>query len=83
MLFSIAGAPCERRAKRNYDQFDARCEHQGQGNHEHAEPSSGRAARCCGWRRLLGFQYHMAFANQTSDADQIFEFDGLKVAVTR
>src|SRR6266568_3772890 len=28
-----------------------------------------------------GFQYHMAFENQTSDADQIFEFDGLKVAV--
>src|SRR3989442_677788 len=24
-----------------------------------------------------GFQYHMAFENQTSDADQIFEFDGL------
>src|SRR5438046_6151985 len=28
-----------------------------------------------------GFQYHMAFENNTSDADQIFEFDGLKVAV--
>ena len=28
-----------------------------------------------------GFQYHMAFENQTTDADQIFEFDGLKVAV--
>src|SRR5258708_6904699 len=28
-----------------------------------------------------GFQYHMAFENQTSDADQVFEFDGLKVAV--
>src|ERR1700724_1130791 len=28
-----------------------------------------------------GFQYHMAFENQTTDADQIFKFDGLKVAV--
>jgi len=28
-----------------------------------------------------GFQYHMAFENQTTDADQLFEFDGLKVAV--
>src|SRR5260221_14614496 len=27
-----------------------------------------------------GFQYHMAFENQTSDADQVFDFDGLKVA---
>src|SRR5258708_9209191 len=28
-----------------------------------------------------GFQYHMAFENQTSAAAQVFEFDGLKVAV--
>src|SRR5436309_9155830 len=28
-----------------------------------------------------GFQYHMAFENNTSEADQIFDFDGLKVAV--
>jgi len=28
-----------------------------------------------------GFQYHMAFENQPTDADQLFEFDGLKVAV--
>src|SRR5438093_10888970 len=28
-----------------------------------------------------GFQYHMAFEYQTTDADQVFEFDGLKVAV--
>src|SRR5205814_8676101 len=28
-----------------------------------------------------GFQYHMAFENNTTEADQIFEFDGLKVAV--
>src|SRR5437016_13751635 len=28
-----------------------------------------------------GFQHHMAFENQTTDADQVFEFDGLKVAV--
>ena len=28
-----------------------------------------------------GFQYHMAFENSTTEADQIFEFDGLKVAV--
>ena len=28
-----------------------------------------------------GFQYHMAFENNTSEADQIYEFDGLKVAV--
>jgi iron-sulfur cluster assembly accessory protein len=28
-----------------------------------------------------GFQYHMAFENTTTEADQIFEFDGLKVAV--
>jgi len=28
-----------------------------------------------------GFQYHMAFENQTSDADQVFDFDGLKVAL--
>src|SRR6266702_6032149 len=28
-----------------------------------------------------GFSYHMAFENQTTDADQVFEFDGLKVAV--
>src|SRR5260370_36236063 len=27
------------------------------------------------------FQYHMALENQTSDADQVFEFDGLKAAV--
>ncbi len=28
-----------------------------------------------------GFQYHMAFENNTTEADQIFEFNGLKVAV--
>src|SRR5436305_15004012 len=28
-----------------------------------------------------GFQYHMAFENNTTEADQIFDFDGLKVAV--
>jgi iron-sulfur cluster assembly accessory protein len=28
-----------------------------------------------------GFQYHMAFENATSDADQIFDFNGLHVAV--
>jgi iron-sulfur cluster assembly accessory protein len=28
-----------------------------------------------------GFQYHMAFENATSDADQIFDFNGLQVAV--
>ena len=28
-----------------------------------------------------GFQYHMAFENQTNDGDDIYEFDGLKVAV--
>ena len=28
-----------------------------------------------------GFQYHMAFENSTTEADQIFDFDGLKVAV--
>ena len=28
-----------------------------------------------------GFQYHMAFENQTNETDDIYEFDGLKVAV--
>ena len=28
-----------------------------------------------------GFQYHMAFENQTNDGDDVYEFDGLKVAV--
>src|SRR5438445_2901838 len=28
-----------------------------------------------------GFQYHMAFENQTNESDDVFEFDGLKVAV--
>ena len=28
-----------------------------------------------------GFQYHMAFENNTTEADQVFDFDGLKVAV--
>jgi iron-sulfur cluster assembly accessory protein len=28
-----------------------------------------------------GFQYHMAFENQTNETDEVFEFDGLKVAI--
>ena len=28
-----------------------------------------------------GFQYHMAFENQTNDSDELLDFDGLKVAV--
>ncbi|MGA2420672.1 MAG: iron-sulfur cluster insertion protein ErpA [Candidatus Acidiferrum sp.] len=28
-----------------------------------------------------GFQYHMAFENQTGESDDVAEFDGLKVAV--
>jgi|SRR6516164_239935 iron-sulfur cluster assembly protein len=28
-----------------------------------------------------GFQYHMAFENQTNDTDEVLDFDGLKVAV--
>ena len=28
-----------------------------------------------------GFQYHMAFENQTNDSDNVYEFDGLKVLV--
>src|SRR5256884_9954738 len=28
-----------------------------------------------------GFQYHMALENNTTEPDQIFDFDGLKVAV--
>ena len=28
-----------------------------------------------------GFQYHMAFENQSSDADNVLEFEGLKVVV--
>src|SRR5260370_31196338 len=28
-----------------------------------------------------GFQYHMAFENQTNDTDELLDFDGLKVAV--
>src|SRR5262245_20956547 len=28
-----------------------------------------------------GFQYHMAFENQTNDTDEVMDFDGLKVAV--
>src|SRR5437899_12771232 len=28
-----------------------------------------------------GFQYHMAFENQTNESVDVFEFDGLKVAV--
>ena len=28
-----------------------------------------------------GFQYHMAFENATTDADEVVDFNGLKVAV--
>src|SRR5258705_10377750 len=28
-----------------------------------------------------GFQYHMAFENQTNDSDEVVDFNGLKVAV--
>src|ERR1700737_3272905 len=28
-----------------------------------------------------GFQYHMAFENQTNDTDELSDFNGLKVAV--
>lgn len=28
-----------------------------------------------------GFQYHMAFENQSSDADNVLEFEGLRVVV--
>ena len=28
-----------------------------------------------------GFQYHMAFENQTNDSDELLDFNGLKVAV--
>src|SRR5262252_6161767 len=28
-----------------------------------------------------GFQYHMAFENQTNETDEVIDFDGLKVAV--
>jgi iron-sulfur cluster assembly accessory protein len=28
-----------------------------------------------------GFQYHMAFENQTNESDEVLDFDGLKVAV--
>ena len=28
-----------------------------------------------------GFQYHMAFENQTNESDEVMDFDGLKVAV--
>jgi iron-sulfur cluster assembly accessory protein len=28
-----------------------------------------------------GFQYHMAFENQTNDTDELLDFNGLKVAV--
>ena len=28
-----------------------------------------------------GFQYHMAFENQTNDTDEVIDFNGLKVAV--
>ncbi len=28
-----------------------------------------------------GFQYHMAFENQTNESDEVIDFDGLKVAV--
>ena len=28
-----------------------------------------------------GFQYHMAFENQTNETDDVLEFDGLKVLV--
>jgi iron-sulfur cluster assembly accessory protein len=28
-----------------------------------------------------GFQYHMAFENQTNDTDEVLDFNGLKVAV--
>jgi len=28
-----------------------------------------------------GFQYHMAFENQTNESDEVVDFDGLKVAV--
>jgi len=28
-----------------------------------------------------GFQYHMAFENQTNETDEVLDFDGLKVAV--
>src|SRR5579864_1517283 len=38
----------------NYDQFDAGCQFQGKGNHEHAEPCARRAARGGGGRRMIG-----------------------------
>src|SRR5260370_26246588 len=28
-----------------------------------------------------GFQYHMAFENQTNETDEVFDFNGLKVPV--
>ena len=28
-----------------------------------------------------GFQYHMAFENQTNETDDVYDFDGLKVLV--
>src|SRR5690348_5652529 len=37
----------------NYDQFDAGCEFQGEGNHEHAEPCARRAARGGGGGRMF------------------------------
>src|ERR1700746_1692107 len=30
-----------------------------------------------------GFQYHMAFENQTNDSDEVVDFNGLKVAVDK
>ena len=30
-----------------------------------------------------GFQYHMAFENQTNDSDEVVDFNGLKVAVNQ
>jgi len=61
--------------------LDSYSEHQGQGNHGAANPCAYGAARSGSGGGCSGFQYHMAFENQTNDTDEVVDFNGLKVAV--
>jgi len=47
--------------------------------HQNPQPAGLRVAVVGGG--CSGFQYHMAFDNQTNGSDEVYEFDGLKVFV--
>jgi len=67
-------------AKRNYDQFDAVASTKVK-EIMNMQSQFGRAARCCGWRRLLGFPVPHGVRKSDFGRGPDFEFDGLKVAV--